>query len=543
MPGLNKNRRQEATRRLRALSALRGFARRFAGDRRANVLILFGLTLPILLAIVIAGIDFSYAEDAKVTLQDASDAASLAVSAEVVKNPNDSIATLKTIAGAALAANDRGGANLSITDFHVCAPVQADCTDGSRTMPSDTVMVAAQASAPCLPIPIPTTVCTGNPPSQTVTGTTTTVIGFGQTLQLNVVMDSSASMIVGSTQADVTAIANWMGATTTVTEKCGSPSKKQKCTQYPNWNAMMPNDQVADFPLGGTPAFPSDAPPCAFACHDLGGSTTPANIVEGLNNAHTAGAKTRFDVMVLAAQQLINSVQTELGANNNLAKNNYVFNVYSFDNSIHQYGSSNMTCTATACSGPLNAVTAVTPGMDTYLNAAMASFSAASGTNAIGPNGTGLSTASPLKFMILVTDGLQSDRNANWTASGVQPPNPEPEWDYSTNSSFKTITGGFDGPIDTTNCAKLKSEGVVLAVLETPYVPLTGEDPQVQPYEQTVRHTIYPGGPNSQSTISTALQACATTGYYFQAVSSSDIATGFLTLTNQFIQHSAYISQ
>ena len=30
----------------------------------------------------------------------------------------------------------------------------------------------------------------------------------------------------------------------------------------------------------------------------------------------------------------------------------------------------------------------------------------------------------------------------------------------------------------------------MLAVLETPYVPLTGQDPAVAPYERTVRSTI-----------------------------------------------------
>ena len=209
MSGLNKNRREDETRRLRPFAALRGFVRRFAGDKRANVLIMFGLTLPILLAIVAGGIDFSYAEGAKSNLQDASDAASLAVSAEVVKNPNDSVATLLALATATLKANDIGG---TITNFHVCAPVQNDCTNGSTTMASDTVIVTAQATAPCIPVPIPATVCRGSPPGQTVTGTTTTVIGFGSTLQLNVVLDSSASMIVGSTTNDVNLIAAWMGA-------------------------------------------------------------------------------------------------------------------------------------------------------------------------------------------------------------------------------------------------------------------------------------------------------------------------------------------
>ena len=118
MSGLNKNRRQDEPRRLRPLVSLRNFARRFIGDRRANVLIMFGLTLPLMLAIVAAGIDFSYAEGAKTTLQDAADAASLAVSAEVVLHPNDTVAQLKAVATAALTADDKQGTNVTITNVH-----------------------------------------------------------------------------------------------------------------------------------------------------------------------------------------------------------------------------------------------------------------------------------------------------------------------------------------------------------------------------------------------------------------------------------------
>jgi Flp pilus assembly protein TadG len=540
MSGLNKNRRQDETRRMRPLAGLRDFARRFVGDKRANVLIMFGLTLPIILAIVAGGIDFSYAEGAKSNLQDAADAASLAVSAEVVKNPNDTVATLRTLALATLTANDVGG---TITNFHVCAPVQNDCTNGSTTMANDTVIVTAQATAPCLPIPIPTTICTGSPPGQTVTGTTTTVIGFGSTLQLNVVMDSSASMIVGSTPADATTIANWVAATTTITEKCGTPSVTQQCRHYVNWNSVA-QYPVVDTPIGLPTPFTqtglvggakADNPPCAFACHDQAGSTTSADIQLGLTRATAAGATTRFQVMIAAANQLITSIQSNLSNSANLAKNSYVFNIYSFDDSLHKYGSSNMTCTASSCTGVTNAIAAVVPGLDTYIDNAMQTF-AGSGTNSIGANGTGASVASPLKFLLLVTDGLQSDRVKNYqdcTSWGFDAP-----WNFSG----ACLAGAFAGPLNTANCTTLKNEGVVLAVLETPYVPLTGMDPNETPYEGDVRDQIYPAGPTDSSKVSAALAACATTGYYFQATAPTDIATGFLTLTNKFIQQSARIS-
>ncbi|HLK24321.1 MAG TPA: TadE/TadG family type IV pilus assembly protein [Caulobacteraceae bacterium] len=522
-----------------------GLLRRLVGARRGNVAIMFALMAPVLFALVGGGIDLSYGEDAKVQLQDATDAAALAVSAEVVKNPNDTEATLKTLAQNSLTANYTMQGAVSaptITNFHVCAPVQNDCNNNGVTMANDTVAMNTTATAPCIPIPVPTTYCTGgSQPVQTVTGATTAVIGFGATLQLNIVMDISASMIVGATSADVTDITNWMSATTTLTEKCGSPLKKQTCVHWGNWNSVMSSsNQVADYPQkGGSPSFPNDNPPCAFSCHDDG---TATGVAVGETNAHAAGATTRFDVMIAAANQLISNIQSLLASNANLAKNTYLVNLYGFDDSIHTYGSHNMTCTAAACSAVTSAIASVAPGVDTYLNSAMQTFSASSGTNAIGANGTGASASSPLKFMILVTDGLQSDRGSNWSSLTPCSYSPavgnDPNWNYNP-----TYFCGFDGPINQQYCTALKNEGVVLAVLETPYVPLDGSDPQVQPYEKTVRHTIFPGGSGSASTISAALQSCATTGYYFQANSPSDISTGFTNLTTKFIQQHSYLSK
>ncbi len=538
--------------RTRRRMTLRGLLVRFAGDRRGNVLIMFALTLPALLAIVAGGVDVSYGEDAKVELQDATDAAALAVSAEVVKNPNETESTLQQLAQASLNANyTMKGATTTptITNFHVCAPVQNDCNNQGNAMANDTVAMNTTATAPCIPIPIPTVYCTGSPAIQTVNANTTAVLGFGATLQLNIVMDTSASMIVGATTNDVNLIAGWMSATTTRNEICDGSGHRKTCVHWGNWNSMMSSgNQIADYPQGGTAHFPNDNPPCAFACHD-GGSGTRADVMDGLTNAHAAGATTRFDVMIAAANQLVSNIQSLLASNSNLAKNTYLVNIYGFDRAIAQYGTTNMPCTATVCSGVTNAISAVNPGFDTYLNSAMSSFSAGSGTYAIGPNGNGSSSSSPLKFMILVTDGLQSDRGNNWSSSycpsGYSGPSTgfDTAWSYSNQSGFTTHYCGFDTTIDQSTCTALKNEGVVLAVLETPYVPLDGQDPQVQPYEQTVRHTIYPNGANTASTVSAALQTCATTGYYFQANSPSDISTGFTNLTTKFIQQHSYLSK
>ena len=472
------------------MNLLIALIRRVLGDRRANVAPIVAILAPTLILMGLGTTDAAIGLNTKNDLQNATDAASLAVAHAVLANVNATETSLQATAQAVLN-NDFRGTAPTITVFHVCAPVQNDCKSGGVTLPSDTVTMQTSSQALC-------TLCLSGGSSKTVYGSSQTVIGFSKTMQINIVMDSSASMIVGATTADVTTISNWVTA---------------------NWLSVKPGDP--------SPYTNADNPPCAFACHDEGDSTTTADIALGLTHAHSAGATTRFDVMTSAATQLVNYVAGLASSNTLLAKNTYVFNVYSFDQTLHTYGASNITSAAA-----LTAISGVTPGLDTWLSQVMTSL-----ISKVGSSGTGASSASPLKFVILVTDGLQSDRDLNWqncTSWGTYAP-----WSFNN----ACLAGNYDTTISTSQCQSIKNNGVVLAVLETPYVPLTGQDPNETPYEGTVRDVIYPGGPGAASTLSAALQACASNGYYYQATSSSQIATGFLQLTNQFLEHSTYISQ
>jgi hypothetical protein len=469
-------------------------------------------------------------------LQDATDAATLAVSAAVAKNPNSTVVQLKAIAQSVLNADFSGTPSPTIADFHVCAPVQNDCAAASGTMAMNTVLVSTQGQAPCtLGALVPIICNAANGTAQNLAAKTTTVIGFGANIQLNLVLDTSASMTVGATPADVTLISNWMNYTTSTTKKVNG--KNVTTINYPNWNAMKPGDLGPAFSNNGTCLVNGngcgDNPQCAFACHDVSG-TTSTDIQTGLTNAHTAGATTRFDVMIAAATQLLDHVNTQVTSSATLAKNNYLFNLYGFDTSLHTWGSSNMTY---AAAKPV--ISTITPGLDTYIDNAMSSLA-----TTIGTNGTGASTASPLKFVMLVTDGLQSDRGSNWNCTLVN----STAWgtlvdDNGITDKTCSPGTGFASPLNTANCTTMKNHGIVLAVLETPYVSLAGESQHVMPYERTVQATIYPGGPGTASTVSAALQACATPGYYFQANNPADISSGFISLTDKFLSQMSYIAK
>jgi len=460
--------------------------RRFVGDVHANVAITFALVGVLLILLVFMAVDLANAFSTRSSLQDATDAAALAVATEVSNNPTASVSQLQAVAMGMLTADFRKS-SAQIDAFHVCTAATNDCVGPSGAMRMNTVSMATSSTAPCLLSGL-SALCGAQNALIPVSATTTTTINFGVTMQLNIVMDSSASMIVGATPTDVSLIANWVTA---------------------NWDQVKPGDPAPSFPGG-------DNPPCAFACHDVGGATTPADVALGLTRAQSAGATTRFDVMISAANTLVTHLQTVANASTRVPHDVMLFNVMSFDSSLHTYGAAN-----TDFSGARSAIGQVSPGLDTAMSTTMTQL-----VSQLGANGNGASAASPMKFLILVTDGLQSDRSANWSCSNWAM---DPAWNYNT------CFGGYAAPISIAQCAQLKNAGIVVAVLETPYVPLTGQSPAVAPYEKTVRHVIFPNGPGSPSTVSTALQACASSGYYFQAANASDIATGFTTLTDKFI--------
>lgn len=90
--------------------------------------------------------------------------------------------------------------------------------------------------------------------------------------------------------------------------------------------------------------------------------------------------------------------------------------------------------------------------------------------------------------------------------------------------------------------------GVILAVLETPYVPLNGQQPDYLPYEQDAQSIMFPNGQsdqmNNNSYVSAALKLCASSSaYYFQATSDSQISSGFQTLFNQYVGQYTHLTQ
>ena len=502
-------------------------ARRSRADQRGVIAIMFALLAPVLMLCMIGAIDLTSIQETKQRLQDSTDSAALAVSATAAKNPNTSETTLRSIALGYLQANFVNGAP-SITAFSVCTPVQTtDCpTVNGQTNVTNSVSMTTSVSAPCwLPFVMPG-VCNSNEQSMPMYASNTTNIGFAANVQINVLMDVSGSMIVGSTASDVTKVENW-------------------------------NNVAANWATVHYSGDSSQSTPCAFACHDQGPSSSGVNgpttsgsatsdMQMGETNAHSAGATTRLDVMLSSVGQTITAEQGDITNSPQLAKNSYYFNIYTIADTVNNIYTAT---TADDWTDPVKALNNVYVGLDTHLNEQLPNFA-----STIGVNGSGNTKATPLKFVVLVTDGLESDFYSDFYSCGGyasdtawQVPGYYGSGSVSPQWYGYYATGCFAAPMSTAACTTMKNNGVVLAVLETPYVPLTGQDPSEQYlYETFVRHTIYPNGPNSSSTVSAQLSACATSPqYYYQAntTDSTAIAKGLAQLINTFLASTAYIKQ
>ncbi|GAA0870530.1 ubiquitin-activating E1 FCCH domain-containing protein [Brevundimonas basaltis] len=89
-----------------------GLARRFAGDVRGNVAMLFGLSLPVLILMVFGGVDIHRMSTVRINLQDALDAATLAAA----RSPYTQEADLRRVGLAALKANLQAYPNVTLEE-------------------------------------------------------------------------------------------------------------------------------------------------------------------------------------------------------------------------------------------------------------------------------------------------------------------------------------------------------------------------------------------------------------------------------------------
>lgn len=122
-------------------------------------------------------------------------------------------------------------------------------------------------------------------------------------------------------------------------------------------------------------------------------------------------------------------------------------------------------------------------------------------------SGNGMTPESPRRFVFLVTDGLQ-DRYPVW---------------YPTNFPGPTGANGRTGPIDPQACQALKNKGITVAVLYTTHIGIK----DYEWYWQSPQPQVKPN-----------LQACASTGFFFEGSNAAQLSAEFKKMFIKAVQAS-----
>jgi Flp pilus assembly protein TadG len=132
----------------------------------------------------------------------------------------------------------------------------------------------------------------------------------------------------------------------------------------------------------------------------------------------------------------------------------------------------------------------------------------------VGTQGTGYTVDSPLKMVVLITDGVSSDR-------------------YSTITPIDKPFSGGSQTISPNDCGAIKDKKIVLAVIDVNYQNSAGDHwfdwwlgRTVSFIDPSIITTVY-------NEVSPALQQCASPGWYFSASDSNQIATALGQLLDQ----------
>ncbi|MFI4996308.1 MAG: hypothetical protein ACHQAQ_11055, partial [Hyphomicrobiales bacterium] len=171
--------------------------------------------------------------------------------------------------------------------------------------------------------------------------------------------------------------------------------------------------------------------------------------------------------------------------------------------------------------------------------------------NGIMPNaGNGTSLASPLEFMFLVTDGVEDAPVSSASGSGDPA---DPPSSYLPANNKANIANSLSGNVNsgrlidliktdgTSMCTTIKNRGIKIAVLYTPYMPVTSNgfyNSWIASSPLNNNNLVNPNDPTDPASngIGQALQACASPGFYYQVTPTTGISAAMQALFAHAVQ-------
>ena len=456
---------------------LRAWLYHFVVDRKANVAVIFAITIVPIIFLLGMTLDFTQALRKKEQLDAAADAAAIAAVRPAMLTQSDTVAQDTAYAIFMSTANSLPGLaavpspTITVTDSGLSRTVSVSYNAASLNNFPKVLM---------------------NTASWPISGAATAQAAAAPNMNFYLLMDDSPSMAIGATTTD---ISNLITAT--------APAKQ--------------------------PA--SSSQNCGFACHETniahdGG--TQDNLTIARNNNITL----RIDLVTNAVNQLLNTwshcpqsgvtggVMQCMAALNNTT---YKAALYTFDLGLNTLASlttptsagtkvSNIQLMPVVYQNCVVTTTNCKTDNGTDIAGALTSLNSIMPAPGLGSNSSG---DTPQEVVFLVTDGVEDKIAASC-----------PNATFASNSRCQQ-------PLDTTMCTTIKNRGIKIAILYTEYLQLKTPNVPVTDNWYLTWVDPYDEPSSSSGTIARNLQACASPGFFSDVQTGGDISTA---LTNLFIK-------
>ena len=456
---------------------LRAWLYHFVVDRKANVAVIFAITIVPIIFLLGMTLDFTQAIRKKEQLDAAADAAAIAAVRPAMLTQTDTVAQDTAYAIFMSTANSLPGLaavpspTITVTDSGLSRTVSVSYNAASLNNFPKVLM---------------------NTASWPISGAATAQAAAAPNMNFYLLMDDSPSMAIGATTTD---ISNLIAAT--------APAKQ--------------------------PA--SSSQNCGFACHETniahdGG--TQDNLTIARNNNITL----RIDLVTNAVNQLLNTwshcpqsgvtggVMQCMAALNNTT---YKAALYTFDLGLNTLASlttptsagtkvSNIQLMPVVYQNCVVTTTNCKTDNGTDIAGALTSLNSIMPAPGLGSNSSG---DTPQEVVFLVTDGVEDKIAASC-----------PNATFASNSRCQQ-------PLDTTMCTTIKNRGIKIAILYTEYLQLKTPNVPVTDNWYLTWVDPYDEPSSSSGTIARNLQACASPGFFSDVQTGGDISTA---LTNLFIK-------
>jgi Flp pilus assembly protein TadG len=404
---------------------------RFRQNTRGNVALTFALLLLPLLAAVGVAIDYTAASRQRAVIQAGLDAAMLA-GAIVGKASLDAGASNSTaIAAANTAAENSFKSNIGTA---ISATLSADFKMSGLSISGTGSASAAVGTTFMAIFGYKTTA---------IAATSQTASSAQPYLNVYLLIDISASMLLPSTSAGITQMINGQG--------------------------------------------------CALACHDKTDGT------DSYGWALSKNIQLRYQVVNQGIQNLLDYLKSQ-----KVLKSHVKIELWSFDHALTKNASMTSGYASISSHFPSPSLASTDASAATPFNDLIDSF-----VSAVGTAGDGSSSSSPQKMVIIATDGV-NDPTRGWVS------------DASLRPQVRVF--------DTAFCKTLANKGVTLAIINTPYYPMTWD----WGYNATLGQPGSLGGATRVDDIPIALKKCA--GQNFTI--ASDVTAIQTAFTNLFVKAS-----